>query len=84
MTAARFSPRKAAISAFVPDGVAPHNDLLDRLGPRTTGVGCIYIKDLEAIDLKVLEAIVAKSYATATAGTCGLRAREGGHSAPRV
>lgn len=43
------------------------------------GVGCVYIKDLEAIDRKVLEAIVARSYAKVTAGTYGLRAREGSH-----
>ena len=74
--AAGFSPRKAAMSVYVSDGVAAHIDLLDRLGPHTTGVGCIYIKDLEAIDLAVLEAIVGRSFTTLTAGTYTLRARE--------
>ena len=75
--AAGFSPRKAAMSVYVSDGVAAHIDLLDRLGPHTTGVGCIYIKDLEVIDLAVLEAIVGRSFTTLTAGTYTLRAREG-------
>ncbi|MFN2487395.1 MAG: hypothetical protein ABR609_12455 [Acidimicrobiia bacterium] len=48
-------------------------------GPHTTGVGCLYIKDLEDVDLNVLETIVARSYATVTDGTYTLRAREGGH-----
>lgn len=32
------------------------------------------------IDVKVIETIVARSYATLPAGTYGLRAREGGQS----
>jgi hypothetical protein len=78
--AAGFSPRKTATTVYLPDGVGAHTELLDQLGPHTTGVGCVYIKDLEEVDLKVLEAIVARSYATVTAGTYTARAREGGHS----
>jgi hypothetical protein len=78
--AAAFSPRKAAISLYLPDGVSSHTELLDRLGPHKSAVGCVYIKDLQAIDLTVLETIVARSYATLSAGTYGLRAREGGQS----
>ena len=77
---AAFSPRKAAISLYLSDGISSHTGLLDRLGPHTSGVGCIYIKDLEAVDLVVLEEIVARSYETLTAGTYGLRAREGGQA----
>jgi hypothetical protein len=78
--AAGFAPRKRALVVYVMDGVDAHTELRARLGPHTTGVGCIYIKDLEAIDLAVLEEIVRRSYATLTAGTYGLRAREGGQS----
>ena len=46
--------------------------------PHTTGVGCIYVKDLSAVDLEVLETMVARSYAALTAGTYTKRAREGG------
>jgi hypothetical protein len=35
------------------------------------GVGCVYIKDLHAVDLEVLERILARSYATVTADTFG-------------
>jgi hypothetical protein len=39
----------------------------------------VSLSALAAVDLKVLE-IVASSYATMTAGTYGLRVREGGQS----
>lgn len=76
--AAGFAARKAATTVYIPDGVGAHADLLEQLGPHTTGVGCIYMKDLTAVDLQVLETIVARSYATATAGTYTKRARDGG------
>lgn len=76
--AAGFAPRKAASVIYLPDGIGSHEALLRQLGPHTTGVGCLYIKDLEAVDLEVLEEIVARSYATMTDGVYTQRAREGG------
>lgn len=75
--AAGFAPRKAAMSIYLSDGVESHADELARLGPHTHGVGCLYVKDLAALDLDVLESIVAASYARLTAGIYGLRARAG-------
>jgi hypothetical protein len=75
--AASFAPRKGAMTVYLMDGVAAHASDLDRLGPHTSGVGCLYIKDLERVDLGVLERIVRRSYATLTSGTFGSRAREG-------
>ena len=76
--AAAFAARKAALVVYVVDGVGAHADLLEQLGPHTTGVGCLYLKDLELVDLDVLEAVVARSYARLTAGTYGARARDSG------
>jgi Domain of unknown function (DU1801) len=76
--AAGFSARKAATTVYVADGVGAHAELLERLGPHTTGVGCIYMKDVSSVDLDVLETIVCKSYAALTSGTYTKRAREGG------
>ncbi|KQW05734.1 hypothetical protein ASC66_12280 [Leifsonia sp. Root4] len=76
--AAGFSPRKAAMSIYLADGIGAHEDALARLGAFTSGVGCLYIKDLDTVDLAVLESIVRASYATLTAGDYGLRARESG------
>jgi len=78
--AAAFAPRKPATTIYLNDGVDAHADDLARLGPHTTGVGCLYVKDLAQVDLGVLEQVVASSYATLTAGTFGQRAREGGSS----
>ena len=74
--AASFAPRKAATTIYVPDGIGAYADRLARLGPHTTGVGCVYLKDLSAIDLGVLEEILAESYRTLTSGTFGHHARE--------
>lgn len=74
--AAGFAARKAATTIYLPDGIGRYEKQLERLGSHTTGVGCLYIKDLDKIDLSVLGGIVTESYRTMTAGTYGLRARE--------
>jgi Domain of unknown function (DU1801) len=63
-----FAPRRAATSIYLPDGVGRYDEQLKQLGVHRTGVGCLYITDLDKIDLTVLEAIVAESYRTVTAG----------------
>ncbi|MEV0285898.1 MULTISPECIES: DUF1801 domain-containing protein [unclassified Kribbella] len=78
--AAGFAPRAAATTVYLNDGVAAHADLLAKLGPHTTGVGCLYLKDLTDIDLDVLETIVRNSYESLTSGTYTQRARESGDS----
>jgi hypothetical protein len=72
--AAGFSPRKAATSIYLPDGVGPHEEALDRLGEHTVGVGCLYVKDLTTVDLRTLEGIIDASFSTVTAGVFGHRA----------
>ena len=69
--AAGFAMRKPATTIYLPDGVAEHAEELARLGPHTTGVGCLYVKNLDAIDLGVLESVVGASYRTVTAGVFG-------------
>ena len=73
-----FAPRKAATTVYLMNGVGAHTELLERLGPHTTGVGCLYLKDLSQVDLAVLEEILRRTYAALTAGVYGQRAREGG------
>lgn len=74
--AAAFSPRKAAMSIYLPDGIDAHAAALETLGPHTSGVGCLYVKDLEACDLGVLRGIIERSYRTAIAGITANPARE--------
>ena len=56
-----FSPRKANLTLYLTDGVARHPELLKKLGKHKNGVGCLYIKTLSDIDLKVLEKLISAS-----------------------
>lgn len=56
-----FSPRKAAITLYFTCDIALYAADLGRLGKHTTGKGCLYIKRLADVDLKVLEAVVRKA-----------------------
>lgn len=75
--AAGFAPAKTATTIYLLDGVGAHKRALARLGPHKAKIGSITIKNLASIDLFVLEQIVTRSFATLTAGTYELRAREG-------
>ena len=58
-----FSPRKTALSVYgVYDGYSPPDPLFEDLGPHTTGVGCLYLKRLDAVDLDVLETLVRNAW----------------------
>ncbi|MCK2030480.1 DUF1801 domain-containing protein [Microbacterium galbinum] len=63
-----FAPRKAATTIYLLDGVAAHEEALAALGPHTTGAGCLYITDLEEIDLDVLRSVLERSLAWVEAG----------------
>jgi hypothetical protein len=59
---AAFSPRKPALVVYLmPDFGRKFGDLLKRLGPHEHGKGCLYVKRLADVDLKVLEQLIAKS-----------------------
>ncbi|MFC4137848.1 MULTISPECIES: DUF1801 domain-containing protein [unclassified Microbacterium] len=55
-----FAPRKTASTIYL-ESTTAHADDLARLGPHSTGVGCLYIKDLEEVDLDVLRDILTAS-----------------------
>lgn len=63
-----FAPRKASTTIYLLDGAAAHAEALARLGPHTTAVSCLYIKDLERVDLDVLRGILERSLAWAESG----------------
>jgi Domain of unknown function (DU1801) len=58
-----FSPRKAASVLYGAIGFSGADALLAKLGKHSTGKGCLYIKKLSDVDLKVLEAMMKKSLA---------------------
>jgi hypothetical protein len=63
-----FAPRKQATTVYVMDGIGSHADGLAELGPHSTGVGCLYLKDVGAVDATVLRRILSDSYARIVAG----------------
>lgn len=57
------SPRKNELTLYIMNGFAKYGPLLKRLGPHRTGKSCLYIKDLDEVDLGALERLVARSLA---------------------
>ncbi len=55
-----FSPRKANLSLYIFVGFEREAALMKKLGKHTTGKGCLYIKRLSDVDLKVLEELIRK------------------------
>ena len=62
-----FAPRKPSSTIYL-DSVERHADALAELGPHTSSVACLYIKDLEQVDLGVLRGILEQTLAWTEAG----------------
>lgn len=66
MARAGFSPRKAALTLYLDacDGAVGDEAeaLFARLGPRSRGKSCLYIKRLDKVDTEVLEQLVRLSW----------------------
>ena len=58
-----FSPRKPALVLYALSGAPGADALIAKLGKFKMGKGCIYVKRLEEIDMKVLEKLVKASVA---------------------
>lgn len=56
-----FSPRKQNLTLYVLAGFPGQDELLQKLGKHKTGKGCLYIKRLEDVDMKVLESMMRQS-----------------------
>jgi hypothetical protein len=63
-----FSPRKQNLTMYFMSGFTEMQDLLDKIGPHSLGKGCLYVKRLSDIDLKVLEALIKRSSASKNFG----------------
>lgn len=57
-----FAPRKTALTLYLMDGLEAHADDLATLGPHTVGTGCLYVKDLDAVDQPTLDRILTRSW----------------------
>ena len=58
-----FASRSRDLVVYLMSGFGGLEDELDRLGPHKTGKSCLYIKKLDAIDMAVLERMLAHSLA---------------------
>jgi len=58
-----LAPRKASLTLYGLTYEESHQDLLDRLGPHTTGKGCLYVKRLDDLDREVLVELVERGWA---------------------
>jgi hypothetical protein len=60
---AGFSSRKAEISLYLMPGLEAKQTLLAALGKHKAGKGCLYVKRLSDVDVRVLETLVRESVA---------------------
>ena len=58
-----FSSRKGEISVYGLHSAVNADELLGKLGKHKAAKGCVYIKTLVDVDLKVLEQLVASAAA---------------------
>jgi len=56
-----FAPRKAAMTVYIMSGFKPYKDLLANLGKHKHSSSCLYLTNLEHVDMKVLEQLIAAS-----------------------
>lgn len=53
-----FAPRKANLSIYIMPGYQDYSAILALLGKHKTGKSCLYVNNLEDIDLDVLETLI--------------------------
>lgn len=58
-----FASRAKDLTVYLMDGFDQRSAQLARLGPHTRSRSCLYLKSLDAIDVRVLESMVADSVA---------------------
>lgn len=55
-----FSPRKQNLTLYLP-GLRQFGELTEKLGKHKIGGGCLYVKSLKDVDIKVLKRLIAES-----------------------
>jgi hypothetical protein len=58
---AGFSPRKQNLTLYIMGYLEYYPDYLEKLGKFKHGKGCLYIKQLEDVDMDVLESLITTS-----------------------
>ena len=65
-----LAPRKAALTLYGLTYYGSNTDLLERLGPHSTGKGCVYVKRLDDVDREVLTDLVRRAWETNNEQPC--------------
>jgi hypothetical protein len=66
-----FAPRKGRLTLYLMDGFSGYQELLERLGPHSTGRSCLHVKRLANVDVDVLREMARRSYRHTTAQSGG-------------
>ena len=64
------APRKAALTLYGLTYYGSNADLLEQLGPHTTGKGCVYVRRLDDVDREVLTDLVRRAWETNNEQPC--------------
>lgn len=56
-----FSPRKQSLTLYIMPGFKKYEELMGILGKYKTGQSCLYIRNLEDVDMKVLIQLISDS-----------------------
>jgi Domain of unknown function (DU1801) len=56
-----FSPRKQNLTLYIMSGFKKYDELAKKLGKCKAGGSCVYINNLEDVDLKVLKLLITES-----------------------
>jgi len=58
MSATGFSMRKSGPVLYIMPGYRDYQDVLDQLGPHKLGKSCLYLKNLNDVDLSVIKKLI--------------------------
>lgn len=53
-----FSVRKSGPTLYIMPGYTDYSELLNQLGPHKLGKSCLYLKNLDGIDLKIVAKLI--------------------------
>ena len=56
-----FSPRKQNLAVYIMNGCDRYKEALKSMGPHKVGKSCLYLKNLQDIDLNILKDIIKDS-----------------------
>ncbi len=56
-----FSPRKQNLTIYMMCGFSRHNEFMSKLGKYKTGKSCLYVKNLDDIDINILKFLIIES-----------------------